>query len=142
GFRGAQIYAISKRALASHASQVTAVLFNTGDTADSPVVGHTVWAAQPAGEDDSEGEGHGTEFLLSADAVFSDTFTSTDLVVWTVSNTRSLDGALPAPVLNVKTVGVDRYGGPVPKADQKAGSLPLRDCIADRGAPTHARRGL
>jgi hypothetical protein len=140
-FHGAQIYAISKRALASHSAHVPAVLFNTGDPADSDVAGHTVWAAQPAGEDDFEEEGRGTEFLLSADAVFSNTFTSTDLVVWTVSNTRSLNGARPAPVLNVKTVTVDRYGGPVPKSDQKAGSLPLRDCIADTGSPTRTRCG-
>src|SRR5206468_2259173 len=79
---------------------------------------------------------------IGADAVFSNTFTSTDLVVWTVSNTRSIDSASPALALNTKTVAVEQYGGPVPKADQKSGSLPLRDCIADTGTPTRARCGL
>ncbi|MFL5249712.1 MAG: hypothetical protein ACJ79V_17975, partial [Myxococcales bacterium] len=142
GFRGAQIYAISKSALVSHSANVSAILFNTGDPNDSPVVGHTVWAAQSPAKGDFENEGQGTEFLLSADAVFSNTFTSSDLVVWTVSNTRSLDTGRGTPVLNVKTVAVDQYGGPVPKADQKAGNLPLRDCIADLGTPTRTRCGL
>jgi len=142
GFRGAQIYAVSKRALVSGASNIPAVLFNTGDPADSAVVGHTVWAAQSPTKGDFENSGHGTAFLLSADAVFSNTFTSTDLVVWTVSNTRSIDSASPALVLNTKTVAVEQYGGPVPKADQKPGNLPLRDCIADTGTPTRTRCGL
>jgi hypothetical protein len=142
GFRGAQIYAISKRGLVSHSANVSAILFNTGDPNDSPVVGHTVWAAQSPAKGDFENEGQGTEFLLSADAVFSNTFTSSDLVVWTVSNTRSLDTGRGIPVLNVKTVAVDQYGGPVPKADQKVGNLPLRDCIADAGTPTRTRCGL
>jgi len=142
GFRGAQIYAVSKRALVSRSANVSAVLFNTGDTNDSAVVGHTVWAAQSPGKGEFENSGHGTEFLLSADAVFSNTFTSSDLVVWTVSNTRSIDSASPDLVLNTKTVAVEQYGGPVPKADQKAGNLPLRDCIADTGTPTRTRCGL
>lgn len=142
GFRGAQIYAISKRALVSHSANVSAILFNTGNPDDSPVVGHTVWAAQSPAKGEFENEGQGTEFLLSADAVFSNTFTSSDLVVWTVSNTRSLDTGRGTPVLDVKTVAVDQYGGPVPKADQKAGNLPLRDCIADLGTPTRTRCGL
>ena len=145
GFRGAQIYAVSKRALVAgtaNKDRVAAVLFNTGDPADSAVVGHTVWAAQSPTKGDFENSGHGTAFLLSADAVFSNTFTSTDLVVWTVSNTRSIDSASPALVLNTKTVAVEQYGGPVPKADQKPGNLPLRDCIADTGTPTRTRCGL
>src|SRR5256885_8997728 len=100
GFRGAQIYAISKRALVSHSRDVSAILFNTGDPNDSPIPGHTVWAAQSPTKGDFENDGQGTEFLLSADAVFSNTFTSSDLVVWTVSNTRSLDTGRGTPVLN------------------------------------------
>jgi len=134
-FRGAQIYAISKRALASRSANVSAVLFDTADPNDSAVVGHTVWAAQSPGRDDFEEEGHGTEFLLSSDAVFNRPSISTELIVWTVSNTRSINTTRPDLVLNAKAVTVNQYGPP-PKADQKPVAnidtdLPLRDCLAD-----------
>jgi|1186.fasta_scaffold02755_2 hypothetical protein len=129
-FRGSQIYGISKRALASHASSIPVALINTGDDADSPVFGFTVWPATSPGDDDGDGDGNGTEFLLSSDAVFNSPSVSTELIVWSLANTRSLDSASPAPVLNVSAVTVDQYGVP-PKADQKVGDLPLRDCIAD-----------
>ncbi len=130
-FRGAQIYAISKRALTSRASSIPVVLFNTGDDADSPVFGFTVWPATSPGDGDGDDDGgRGTEFLLSSDAVFNSPSVSTELIVWSLANTRSLDSASPAPVLNVSAVAVDQYGVP-PKADQKVGDLPLRDCVAD-----------
>jgi hypothetical protein len=130
-FHGSQVYAISKAALASHAAVVNAVDFNTGDPADSDVVGFTVWPAQSPDSDSWAHQNHGTEFLLSSDAVFNDDGTSTDLVVWSVTNTRSLNSATAAPVLNAVTVDVEQYGVP-PKSDQKVSTnLPLRDCIAD-----------
>ena len=129
-FYGAQIYAISKWALAFHLPTVTAVLFNTGDPADSPVPGFTVWPATSPDEDSFAHEGKGTEFLLSSDAVFFDSGTSTELVVWSLANTRSLIFPTPAPVLNVSAVAVNEYSVP-PRSDQKGGELPLRDCIAD-----------
>ncbi|HEY2030857.1 MAG TPA: hypothetical protein VGH20_16790 [Myxococcales bacterium] len=128
-FHGAQIYAISKAALAAGAANPNAVLFNTGDDADSPVVGFTVWPAQSADASFS-GKGHGTEFLLSSDAVFSDDGTSTNVVVWSLTNTRSLNST-PAIALSTSNVTVDQYGVP-PRSNQKVGAnLPLRDCIAD-----------
>jgi len=96
GFRGAQIYAISKRALVANADQVKAILFNTGNPAESAVPGFTVWPAQSPSPGDFSDEAHGTEFLLSSDAVFNASGTSTDLVVWSVTNTRSIDSARPA----------------------------------------------
>jgi len=132
GFRGAQIYAISKRALTSRGSTgPAAVLFNTGDETQSAIPGFTVWPAQSPGDDDFEEDGRGTEYLLSSDAVFFPTGTSTELIVWSLSNTRSLNSAHPAPVLNAKAIEVQQYGVP-PRSDQKPSTnLPLRDCIAD-----------
>jgi hypothetical protein len=129
-FHGAQIYAISKAGLASGSANVNAVLFNTGDDADAPVVGFTVWPAQTPDASFS-GQGHGTEFLMSSDAVFNDDGTSTDVVVWSLTNTRSLNAATPAVALAASPVTVAQYGVP-PRSDQKASTnLPLRDCIAD-----------
>jgi hypothetical protein len=129
-FHGAQIYGISKAALTSHAPVVNAVIFNTGDTDDSPVAGFTVWPAQSPDQGSWAHQGHGTEFLLSSDAVFNDSNTSTELMVWSLTNTRSLNSATPALVLNATAAAVAQYGVP-PRSDQKAGDLPLRDCIAD-----------
>ena len=106
-FRGAQIYAISKRALTSRAPPSPWSSSTRGDDADSPVSGFTVWPATSPGDGDGDDDGgRGTEFLLSSDAVFNSPSVSTDLIVWSLANTRSLDSASPAPVLNVSAVAV------------------------------------
>ena len=126
GFKGAQIYALSKRALAAGSPTVNVALFDTAPLKPNP--GFTVWpATSPAGiYDDDNG---GTEFLLSSDAVFNISNSSTQLLVWSVTNTASIDSAAPAPVLSRKAVGVTQYSVPVPSV-QKPGSTPLRDCVA------------
>jgi hypothetical protein len=135
GFRGAQIYAFSKRALAANAQTVTVQLFDTTDPAltldGSP--GFTVWpAVSPAAghdHDDEDDDGRGREFLLSSVAVFSDTGTDNRLRVWSLTNTESLN-TTPALALETRVVTVIPYTVPG-SSFQKPGSVPLLTCVAD-----------
>lgn len=135
GFRGAQIYAFSKRALAANAPTVSVQLFDTTDPAltldGSP--GFTVWpAVSPAAHhdhDDDGDDGRGTEFLLSSVAVFSDTRMDNRLRVWSLTNTRSLN-TIPALALKTRVVTVLPYSVPGTSL-QKPGSVPLLTCVAD-----------
>jgi hypothetical protein len=130
GFRGAQIYAFSKRALASNAQTITVQLFDTTDptlTLDgSP--GFTVWPAVSPGDRHNHDNG-GTEFLLSSVAVFSNTNMDNRLRVWALTNTESLNRT-PALALTTRVVTVIPYTVPGSSA-QKPGSVPLLTCIAD-----------
>ncbi len=123
GFYGAQIYAMSKRALAS-GGPVSALLFNTADYLDANgAPGFTVWPAQSSG-----GEYHGnTEFFLSSDAVFYGF--SQQIRLWTLSNTGSLDGT-PALTLSFSFVPTVGYAPP-PKSTQKVGDYPLGQALGD-----------
>jgi hypothetical protein len=125
GFYGAQVYAIGNNVLTGGAGG--AVLFNTlGAGPDG--AGFTVWPAQsPDVQFDSDNGG--TEFFLSSRAVFTNDGTSTSILLWTMANTSSLNST-PSPSLALRTIAVDQYVVP-PAAKQKAGSLPLSQCIAD-----------
>jgi hypothetical protein len=129
GFYGAQVYAIGNNALTGlGGGAVQAVLFDTlGVGPDG--AGFTVWPAQSSGNQFDLDNG-GTEFFLSSDAVFSNTAASTNILVWSMTSTATLNSSAPAPVLGVRTVAVDQYAVP-PRAQQPAGSRPLSQCIAD-----------
>ncbi|MCW8808124.1 MAG: hypothetical protein OQK79_08425, partial [Rhodanobacter sp.] len=129
GFYGAQIYAISKRGLASGAASPNVVLFNAGDPS-VPAPAFTVWPAiSPAGQ--YAGARGGTEYFLSSDAVFYNSGTSNTLWVWSVSNTSQIDTVPLALALDVSPLQVQAYAVPSSDAEQKPGSTPLRDCFAD-----------
>ena len=135
GFYGAQIYAISKQALASGAASANVMLFNTGDPS-IPVTGFTVWPAISSGGEYVGAHG-GTEYLLSSDAVFFNSGTSTTIWLWSVSNTQAIDTMPVSVTLNVSPLTVQQYAVPSSLAQQKPGSTPLRDCFALTGcAPT------
>ena len=146
GFYGAQVYAISKAGLANNASSINAVLFNT---AEGPYLdgtpGFTVWPAIAA--EDYDTDNGGTELFLSSQAVFQDSGTDTRLRQWAVTNTSAIDSNPSALALSSTVVDVVGYGVPGP-SQQKAGDLPLRDCLADPtcyplvvGAPGVAQNG-
>jgi hypothetical protein len=128
GFYGAQIYAISKHALASGVP-ANVVLFDGGDPS-IPAPAFTVW---PAISPDSQyaGDNGGTEYLLNSDAVFFDSGQSSEIWVWAISNTKAIDANPLSLVLNVNAVAVKTYGVPLSTAAQKPGDTPLRDCVAD-----------
>jgi hypothetical protein len=131
GFHGAQVYAFSKHQLAANAPAVNGVLFDTTEAAFllEGHAGFTIWPAQsPGGIYDSDNGG--TEFFMSSHAVFSPTGTENRVRVWTMTNTSSLDGPSPSPALTTRIAQVTAYAVP-PSSVQKAGDLPLRECVAD-----------
>ena len=129
GFRGSEIYAISKQALVSGAASVQAILYDTAGILLDGNPGFTVWpATTPAMA--YEANGGGTEYFLSSVAVFNASQTDNRLRIWGLSNTQSLNSFSPNLALNSSFIGVNTYGRP-PRADQQAGAIPLGSCIND-----------
>jgi hypothetical protein len=126
GFSGAQIYAFSKAQLAAGAASVTmqhidtSGMVNKPSEAGSTQPGFTVWPAQSPGTGSFNIDNGGTEYFLSSNAAdeaqkpvsgTAGTRTSDQLVVWTLTNTASLNGA-PALSLSNKVLSVNQYGVP------------------------------
>jgi hypothetical protein len=136
-FHAAQIYAFSKDALVSGAASVAVTQFDTiGLDAGRP--GFTIKpATAPTGEQDN-GSSNAELFMSSnaADEVTVPDFThpgpgtSTELLVWALTNTDSLNEDSPALGLTHTVLDVNRYAVP-PSSDQKAGDVPLADCLND-----------
>jgi hypothetical protein len=156
-FDGAQIYAFSKAQLAAGAANVTMVHIDTTGTvnATSPVSqtepGFTVWPAQSPGTLSYDLNAGGTEYFLSSNAgdeASGTAFTgsSTDLVVWALTNTSSLNTASPSISLTNKVLTVDQYGIPPKQKQPGSGTAPTTDvpqgyCINDTTTPTIAGVG-
>jgi hypothetical protein len=140
-FHGAQIYAFSKAALVSGASTVDVTQIDTHGM-DNGNSGFTVWpATAPAGMFNTSAGG--TEYFMSSNAadeahgngVAVGPRQSTQLLVWTLSNTSSL-GATPSLNLNHKTLSVGLYVVP-PGSQQKMGNTPLLDCLNMKSCATN-----
>jgi hypothetical protein len=130
-FRSAQIYAISKQALAAGAPNLTVVQFDTIGLVDG-TPGFTVWPATSP-DDQYAGTQGGTEYFLSsmaAEEAGNTTGTDNRLAVWALTNTQSLEQGSLALSLRNTLIPVDPYSIP-PKADQKPGDFPLGQCIND-----------
>jgi hypothetical protein len=126
GYNGVDIYSFSKAQLAAGAGTVNSfVTFIDGNAQNA----FTVWPAQSPGTNSYATGAGGTEYFLSSDAVFADNGRSSQIFLWALTNTSSLNGT-PLPVLHKATVAVDEYAVPDP-AQQKAGDAPLRDCVND-----------
>ena len=130
GFVAAQVYAFPKAALAHGARSVVAAQFDT-TAMDGGKPGFTVWPAlSPAGQ--YSPEAGGTEYFLSSNAAEEATGTldyhGTQIVTWSLTGTRTLGSSKPALNLNAAAATVPDYYLP-PLADQKAGSVPLADCL-------------
>jgi len=130
-FNSAQLYAFSKRALARGDADVLVTQFDTTG-ADRGLNGFTIWPAQSPAADQYARDNNGTEFFLSSNATEEATGTDSDssnsIVTWSLTNTRSLDSAQPNVSLNDTRVRVKQYSIP-PPSNQKAGSVPLADCL-------------
>ena len=132
-YTGSQIYAFSKSQLVAGAAAPAMVSF------ESPVLGpfrsFTVWPAiSPAGEAET-GNG-GTEYFMSSTlgdgSETGNTAPSENRIgVWAITNTKSIDSASPNLKLSNKLIKADTYTLP-PRATQKDGPTPLRDCLNDR----------
>jgi hypothetical protein len=161
GFAGAQIYALSKAQLAAGAAGVTMQhidtfgMVNAPSDAGSTQPGFTVWPAQSPGTSSFNGANNGTESFLSSNAAdeaqnpvsgSAGTHTSHQLIVWTMTNTASLNTASPAVSLSNRILTVGQYG--VPPKQQQPGSgsapdttVPQGHCLNDSATVTIAGTG-
>jgi hypothetical protein len=138
-FKGAQIYAFSKGQLTSQAASVAVTQFDTSHAAPSGKPGFTVRPAQTPGNQFQTANG-GTEYFLSSTAadeaqcdsgvVCTGTGASSNVLVWSLSGTSSLDTAVPSLSLSSRSVTVAQYAVP-PKSNQKPGDFPQGQCIND-----------
>jgi hypothetical protein len=129
GYNGSQIYAFAKAALAAGAAAVNVVQFES-PTLNDGTPSFTVWPAQANQAEFVTGQ-NGTEYFLqstAAEETLNDEGMAARLGFWKLTNTASLGGASPAPDLSSVIVGSETYGVP-PRSEQKAGSVPLRDCL-------------
>jgi hypothetical protein len=151
GFDGAQIYAFSKAQLAAGATSVNMVHLDTfgrvaaPSDAGSTQPGFTVWPAQSPGTGSFEAGAGGTEYFLSSNAADEAThpvagtgggYVSNQLVVWSLTNTSSLNSATPTLSLNNRILRVGTYA--LPPKQQQPGSgaapgvtVPQGHCIND-----------
>ena len=123
GFNGAQIYAMSKAALAA-GKLPTVVHFHEPTLAEG--YAYTVQpATTPPGGSYASGNG-GTEYFLSA----LDFNGSLDdrIAVWAMTNTSSLTKKSPAVSLSSAVIDSQVYGQP-PDAQQRPGPTPLGDAV-------------
>ncbi len=161
GFSGAQIYAFSKAQLAAGAASVTmqhidtSGMVNVPSEAGSTQPGFTVWPAQSPGTGSFNLNNGGTEYFLSSNAAdeaqkpvsgSAGTRTSEQLIVWTLTNTASLNTASPALSLSNKVLSVGQYGVPPKQQQPGSGSAPGTDvpqghCINDTTTVTIAGVG-
>jgi hypothetical protein len=152
GFAGAQIYAFSKAQLAAGAANVTIQHIDTSGAVNEPSdagstqPGFTVWPAQSPGTSSFNTANGGTEYFLSSNAGdeaqkpvsgTAGTRTSNQLIVWTLTNTSSLNSGSPALSLSTKVLGVNQYGVPPKQQQPGSGSAPGSDtpqgfCLNDR----------
>jgi len=138
GFDGAQIYAFSKAQLAAGAPSVNVTHLDTFGAVNVPSdagagqPGFTVWPAQSPGTASFDLNAGGTEYFLSSNAADEATnpvagsggsHTSTQLVVWALTNTSSLNTASPSLRLSNKVLGVNQYAIP-PKQQQPGSGTP------------------
>jgi hypothetical protein len=153
GFDGAQIYAMSKTALASGGPVTVTHLdtfgtVNASSDAGSTQPGFTVWPAQSPGTTSFNLNNGGTEYFLSSNAADEAThpvagtggnYTSSQVVVWTLTNTSSLN-TVPALSLSTKLVTVDQYALPPKQVQPGSGTaadenttpdVAFGDCIND-----------
>jgi hypothetical protein len=141
GFSGAQIYAFSKAQLAAGAASVnmqhldTSGMVNVPSEAGTTQPGFTLWPAQSPGTSSYNVANNGTENFLSSNAAdeaqkpvtgVAGTHTSNQLIVWSLSNTASLNG-VPALSLTNKVLTVGQYGVPPKQQQPGAGTAPGTD---------------
>jgi hypothetical protein len=160
GFSGAQIYALSKAQLAAGASSVTmqhidtSGMVNAPSEAGSTQPGFTLWPAQSPGTQ-FNGDNLGTEYFLSSNAGdeaqkpvsgTAGTRTSNQLIVWTLTNTASLNTSSPSVNLSNQILEVGQYGVPPRQHQPGAGAAPTTDvpqgfCLNDETTATIAGIG-
>ena len=146
GFSGAQIYALSKAQLVAGSPTVNLVHIDTSGTVNLPSdagstqPGFTVWPAQSPGAGSFDTDNGGTEFFLSSNAAdeaqvpvsgFGGTHNSQQIILWTLTNTSSLNSNSPALSLSTSVVPVNLYA--IPPRQQQPGSGSAPDLTVSQG---------
>ncbi len=124
-FNGAQVYAMSKKALIS-ARKAKVVHVDNLSLAEGPA-----YSLQPATSPDASQydlSSGGTQYFLSA--LDFDATLDNRIAVWALTNTSSLDGKRPRVRLTSQLIDTQVYGQP-PPANQKAGPTPLADSVEE-----------
>jgi hypothetical protein len=153
---GAQIYAFSKTELASGSATVSVTQLDTSHSGVGGKPGFTVWPAQSPANQFNTNNG-GTEFFMSSDAgdeaqcdsgtvCTGGSGTSSDILVWSLTNTSSLNSATPALNLSNNVLGVNQYAIPPRQQQPGSGTAPTTSapqgyCINDTTTPTIAGVG-
>jgi hypothetical protein len=120
GFIGAQIYAISKHALVTHAASIPVFQYNTGDVnfpSATKLPGFSVIPATSPGV----GEREDTEYLLSSTAVFTNSGVDSQVQLWALTDTTNLNHG-KAPILLNNSVATESYGVPNPARQPGVGT--------------------
>ncbi len=125
--RAAQIYAFSKRALASGGATVALTQFDTTGLM-SGIDGFTIWPTTSPGQQFAT-VADGTEFFLSSFRPAPGAI-SNRLAIWALSNTQSLDEETTELTLREAAIPVQTFSRP-PRSDQKPGDFPLGQCLND-----------
>lgn len=128
GANAAQVYAISKTALAAGTADIPGAHFDTARSDYYQGVyydGFTLAPALSAGTDYAPK----TMYFLSSDAWSGDNpIVSKQVLLWKLTNTDQLASDPSALRLTNTAVATNAYTVP-PASDQKAGSVPLADCL-------------
>jgi hypothetical protein len=128
-FNGAQIYAISKSALATASSgSLPAVVHIDASQALVPFGGLS-FSIQPATTPPGGSFQSNTEFFLSS-LDFSST-TDNRIAVWALTNTASLTTSTPNVSLSFAVISSEVYGQP-PAATQQKGPFPLGQSLGEK----------
>ncbi|NUQ32818.1 MAG: hypothetical protein HOP99_08400, partial [Dermatophilaceae bacterium] len=161
GFAGAQIYALSKARLAAGAATIPMQHLDTSGMVAAPSdagatqPGFTVWPAQSPGTSSFNLSNNGTEYFLSSNAADEAThpkagtggnYVSHQIVVWSMTNTGSLNTASPNVHLANTLVDVGTYALPPKQHQPGSGTTPGVDspqgrCINDTTTATIAGVG-
>jgi hypothetical protein len=129
-FMGAQLYAMSKSALASGAASVPFETFESLQVPERSQVAFTLRAAAAPGTTWSSLK-HGSVFFASAMVGVESGNPSPDydaITLWALSNTESLDSPQPNLKLRHKVINTLAYQIP-PPSTQRPGDLPLGECL-------------
>ncbi len=124
GFNGANVYALSKSALASGAASTPAQFFNEPSLAEGYAYSLQPTTTPPGGS--YETGNNGTEYFLSA-LDFNGTLDNR-IALWALTNTASLDTATPDLALTNVVMHSEVYGQP-PAMTQPNGPTPLKDLL-------------
>jgi hypothetical protein len=134
-FNGAQVYAMSKTALANGNALLPIVQFDNTSVklpGNNPRPGFTLWPTTNPGTGYATAN-NGTEYFASSMAAEEARPTdfnghASSIALWQITNTASLDDPNPAVTLKGFKVASEPYGVP-PVSAQKTGPTPLRECL-------------